>query len=66
MIDIEGHMYVLSSIGNAYFSGVSFETVIGAAIEVGDDPELFDAAIQGSVFLQDVCRSHSERKKNAS
>lgn len=52
-----------SALCNAYFSGVSFESVI-EALKVVETPQQFDDAISGSVFVQDVMKNKTQRNTN--
>ncbi len=51
--DIDTWQHVSSALGNGYFSGVSMETM-WEAVKQSSNREEFDAAIAGSVKIEDI------------
>jgi hypothetical protein len=51
--DIEDFDYILSSVGNAYFSGVSFDQ-LWSCISISESREDLDAAVDATIRLNDI------------
>jgi hypothetical protein len=58
-MEIDDYDYIMSSICNAYFSGLNFDEVI-SCIEIATDKEAFDAAIEATIQLLEVVYHESK------
>lgn len=52
-MDISDYNYITSAIGNAYFSGVSFDQLWQAVI-LSEDKKQLDAAISAQIRLNEI------------
>lgn len=51
--DIDDYMYITSTLGNAYFSGVSFDQLWNC-ISISDTREDLDAAVDATIRLNAI------------
>lgn len=57
MMELSDSEYILSALGNAFYSGLSLEQVYLAACIANDSPTPgidFDRAIEGSILLKET------------
>lgn len=52
---ISDYNYVLSSVGNAFFSGLSFEE-LWSCVVLSDNREELDAAVKAAISLKKICK----------
>lgn len=52
---ISDYNYVLSSVGNAFFSGLSFEE-LWSCVVLSDNREELDAAVKAAIYLKKICK----------
>lgn len=55
MIEITDYDYILSTVGNAYFSGLSFDQ-LWACVTVSENREELDAAVSAQILLNRMTR----------
>ena len=55
--EISDYNYIASAIGNAYFSGVSFEQ-LWTSISLSENREQFDEAIEATILFNEITRNH--------
>jgi hypothetical protein len=53
MPEIDDYDYILSSIGNAYFSGITFDQ-LWSCINISESREDLDAAIAATIRLTEI------------
>ena len=55
--EISDYNYIASAIGNAYFSGISFEQ-LWSAVSLSENREQLDEAIETTILFNEITRNH--------
>lgn len=59
--EISDYNYILSSVGNAHFSGLNFHE-LWSCIDVSSTREELDAAVSATIYLKELINKNDIRK----